>query len=135
MIVVDTNVISEFMKPETDPVVFQWMLDRDDVLGIPTVAIAEIEFGISRLPDGRRKVDFNRRFESLMATVIILPLDEASAREAGRFRAERQTAGHPIQAADAMIAGTALIHGGPLATRNIRDFRGLPIRLIDPWAS
>lgn len=134
MIVLDTNVVSELMKPQPDPHVRDWLTKPGDQLLCTTaITIAEIEFGLRRLPAGRRSDDLQSRFETFAAALTVLPLDDLSAREAGRFRAMREAAGLPSQPSAMMIAGIAAVAGAALATRNTRDFEGLPIQLIDPW--
>lgn len=97
------------------------------------VTIAEIEFGLQRLPNGRRKIDLHTRFETLISALPVLALDEPAAREAGRLRAMRQSVGSPSQPSDMMIAGVTAAAGAALATRNVKDFAGLPIEIVDPW--
>lgn len=134
MIVLDTNVVSELMKPSPDDSVRDWLARLGDApLTTTAVTIAEIEFGLQRLPDGRRKADLSARFEAFASALIVLPLDAPAAREAGRLRAIREAAGLRSQPSDMMIAGIAAAAGAALATRNIRDFESVSIQLIDPW--
>ena len=134
MIILDTNVVSELMKPSPDPPVRQWLAELgDQPLTTTAVTLAEIEFGLRRLPDGQRRSALFVRFENLIAALKVLPLDDAAAREAGRLRALREASGLPSQPSDMMIAGIAAVAGAALATRNTRDFAGLPVEVIDPW--
>jgi predicted nucleic acid-binding protein len=134
VIVLDTNVISELMKPFPDPSVRDWLAQLGDMpLTTTAVTITEIEYGLQRLPDGRRKADLGTRFEALASALSVLPLDDLAGREAGRLWAMRDTAGFPSQPSDMMIAGITATAGAALATRNTRDFEHLPIQLIDPW--
>ncbi len=134
MIVLDTNVISELMKPAPDAGVRDWLAGiRDRPLTTTAVTVAEIEFGLRRLPDGRRKDDLQASFETFAGALSVLPLDDVSARETGRLRALRHAAGLSSQPSDMMIAGIVAAAGAALATRNIKDFAGLPIELLDPW--
>ncbi len=134
MIVLDTNVVSELMKPSPDPHVRDWLARLgDEPLTTSSVTVAEIAFGLHRLPDGQRKADLIARFEILVNAFSVLPLDEVAAREAGQLRATRQAAGLSCQPSDMMIAGISAAASASLATRNTRDFEGLPIQLIDPW--
>ncbi len=102
-------------------------------LATTAITIAELEFGLQRLPDGRRKADLKARFEMFAAALTALPLDEAAGRLAGRFRAEREAANLSSQPSDMMIAGIVAANDASLATRNTKDFQGLPIQLINPW--
>ncbi|MBX3481670.1 MAG: PIN domain-containing protein [Caulobacter sp.] len=134
MIVLDTNVVSELMKPRPDERVRDWLTQLgDEPLATTAVSIAEIEFGLRRLPPGRRRDDLQSRFETFAAALAVLPLDDLAAREAGRFRAMRAAAGQSCPPSDMMIAGIAAVAAAALATRNIRDFEGLAVRIVDPW--
>ncbi|MGA0546840.1 PIN domain-containing protein [Brevundimonas sp. VNH65] len=136
MIVLDTNVLSELMKPSPDAFVRDWLTRLGDVpMATTAVTVAEIEFGLQRLPQGRRRDGFYASFETFIAALTVLPLDDVAAREAGRLRAIREAAGLPSQPSDMMIAGTAVTAAAVLATRNVRDFEGLPLQIIDPWRS
>jgi predicted nucleic acid-binding protein len=136
VIVLDTNVVSELMKPAPDPAVGDWLNGLGATpLTTTAVSVSEIEFGLRRLPDGRRRDDLFSRFETLLGALAVLPLDDVAAREAGRLRALRERAGLGSHPSDMMIAGIASTAGAALATRNIRDFDGLPVDLVDPWRS
>ncbi len=94
MIILDTNVVSELMRLSPDISVRNWLTDIGTApLTTTTVTIAEIEFGIRRLPDGRRRTDLQARFEAIVGALGALPLDEPAARETGRLRAMREAAG------------------------------------------
>lgn len=134
MIVLDTNVISELMKAQPDPHVRDWLARIGEVpLTTTAVTVAEIEFGLQRLPAGRRRDELYARFETFVGALTVLPLDEQAARETGRLRAMREAAGLSAQPSDMMIAGIAVAGGAALATRNTKDFEVLSIQLIDPW--
>jgi predicted nucleic acid-binding protein len=134
MIVLDTHVISELMKAAPDPMVRNWLKgQKAEVFCLSAVTVAEIGFGLDRRPPGRRRADLHARFERFAEALTVLPLDEAAAREAGRFRALRMAAGLTAQPSDMMIAGIVAVAGATLATRDVRDFEGLPIPLQDPW--
>ena len=134
MIVLDTNVVSELMKPAPDTAVRDWLKQLGDrPLSTTAVTISEIEFGLRRLPDGRRRQALSANFETFLDALTVLVLDEPAAREAGRLRALREAAGLPLQPSDMLIAGIASAAGAALATRNVRDFEGLRLEVIDPW--
>mgnify|MGYP003576943505 FL=1 len=134
MIVLDTNVVSELMKPEPDRQVQAWLSRREgDLLCLNAVAVSEIVFGLERLPPGRRRSDLRAQFDAFAEALTVLPMDEAAAREAGHFRALREQAGLAAQPSDMMIAGIASVAGADLATRNVRDFEALPISVLNPW--
>ena len=134
MIILDTNVVSELMKPAPDIAVRGWLAGLGETpLTTTAVTVAEIQFELRRLPDRRRKVDLEARFEAFTVALGVLPLDEPAARETGRLRALREAAGLASQPSDMMIAGIAAVAGAALATRNQKDFGALPIELLDPW--
>ena len=137
MILLDTNIISELMRPKPDAMVQHWLEALgDEPLAISVITISEIVFGLERLDNGRRKQDLQARFEAFVAPdsgLAIFPLDEDSARLAGTFRALRVSVGQHGHPSDMFIAGIAGANGASLATRNTKDFNGLPIELLDPW--
>lgn len=138
MILLDTNVLSELMKPAPDDRVRHW-LDRQrraDV-GTSAVVVAELAAGVAALPEGRRRIllqdALDLAFESLKGRV--LPFGFGAAIEYGRVLATRSRAGRPISVFDAQIAATAIHARATLATRNVRDFDGLGVHLVDPWSA
>lgn len=134
MIVLDTNVVSELMKPTPQGAVRDWLTGLgDEPLTTTAITLSEIEFGLQRLPDGRRRQALHASFEALIGALAVLPLDDVAARQAGRLRASRHAAGLSSQASDMMIAGIVFVADAALATRNTKDFEGLGIALLDPW--
>lgn len=136
MIVLDTNVLSEAMKPTPDTAVASWM-ERERGQGLFTTAVseAEIMYGISILPDGRRKRELQNAAQGIFALFAerIFPFDSAAAREFALIVADRRRAGRPIDALDAEIAAIARSRGMSVATRDIADFADCGVALIDPW--
>lgn len=137
MILLDTNVISELMKPNPDQSVVNW-LDSQFVstLNICAVTRAEIELGIALLPAGRRRQNISRAAQNVFMRFSgrCLAFDEMAAVEYAQLVAGRSRRGRPITVEDAQIAATALVAGLELATRNIHDFEQIPgLKLIDPW--
>jgi len=139
VIILDTNVVSELMKPHPDPAVQDWLAGLGETpLATTAITVAEIAFGLQRLADGRRRAALEARFESLVgaeSSFAVLAFDDLAARTSGRLRAMRQAAGRGASASDMMIAGIAAAQGATVATRNVRDFDGLPIQVIDPWTT
>lgn len=138
MIVADTNVVSEFMRDAPDPRVLAWAqsIDESD-LTICVVTVEEIERGLGRLPDGRRRRELLQRWTSVVDSFAesIVAYDVASARRAATVLVAAEAAGRPMSLADAQIAGICLAHGADLATRDIRDFAHVAdLTLIDPFA-
>ena len=101
------------------------------------ITIAEIEYGIARLPQGSRSSELAERFGALTdpeSGMMVLPLNDSAARRAGHFRYRREALGLGAQFADLMIAGIAAEAGAAVATRNVADFSGVGVEVIDPWA-
>lgn len=124
------------MRPTPHPGVLNWIKDAGDAaLTITSITVAEIEYGLARLPDGARAAVLRQAAASLWETFAdaVLPFTTEAAVQYGELMAKRETAGRPISAFDAQIAAIAKAHASPLATRNIADFRGTGIKLINPW--
>lgn len=139
MILLDTNVVSELMRPRPDVRVAAFLAARRlEELFLPSLVVAEIRYGLARLPDGQRRDGLEGLFERLLSEGFgdrVLPFDASGAAAYARARAARESAGRPIALADALIAGMALAHGASLATRNIDDFDQLGLTLLNPWGT
>ena len=135
MIVLDTNVLSETLRPSPDPSVLAWLDATGSDTSTTAVTVGEILVGVSLLPAGRRRSELSAAIEALVGafTARVLAYDAGAAREYALVRSERRAAGHPISVEDAMIAAICRSNGAALATRNTKDFAGLSIPLIDPW--
>ena len=137
MILLDTNVVSELMRPAPNPKVRAWLGGLGATpLSTTAVTLAEVVFGLARLPEGKRRSDLIERFNALISGPPALPvlgLDEQAGRLAGEFRALRESLGLGSSPSDMMIAAISAANGGSLATRNVADFAGLPISVINPW--
>jgi toxin FitB len=137
MIVLDTNVISELMRPEPHPVVFAWVAAQPRwVLFTTSVNQAEILYGIVALPAGRRRDGLTAAAEAIFAEEFagrVLGFGPEAAPHYARIVAERRHAGRPIEAFDALIAATALAAGAAVATRDLGGFADCGLALIDPW--
>jgi len=135
VIVLDTNVVSELAKPKPDPMVIGW-IDTQSELAIAATALAELRFGVARLPDGKRRTALSEAIDRFVADDLqglVLAFDSACADAYGLIVAARERAGRPIGLADAQIAATCSVHNAVLATRNTKDFQGTAIALINPW--
>lgn len=136
MIVVDTNVVSELMREAPAPVVRDWVRTHaGGDLYTTAITLAEIRYGIARLPRGRRKELFISTADELFVRFAdqILAFDAVAAGFYASIVAHRDVTGRPIDGFDAQIASICRAHGAALATRNLKDFRNTEIDLIDPW--
>lgn len=137
MIVLDTNVLSELMRPEPAGAVLRWIETKaDEELFISAITMAEILHGIARLPEGKRKHSLNTQalamFEEDFADRI-LPFDADAALHYAHLVAAREQAGKPVALADAQIAAICRVQHADLATRNVKDFVGTGVKIINPW--
>lgn len=136
MIILDTNVVSELMRPEPNPGVRHWVTGlRAGDTATTAITVAEIRHGIERLPDGRRKESLLSAATDLFAGFgeLVFPFDTRAAGWFGPVMVQRARAGLPIQGFDALIAAICRAHGATLATRNVKDFAAIGIELVDPW--
>jgi predicted nucleic acid-binding protein len=133
----DTNVVSEWVKPRPDPGVIAWLgeVDEDRVF-LSVVTLAELRYGIVRLTDGTRR----RRLDAWLSHELLLRfegrlllIDQAVADRWGEIVVRREAAGRPIGAMDAFIAATAHVHQLTLVTRNEADFRSAVEDIVNPW--
>jgi predicted nucleic acid-binding protein len=137
VILLDTNVLSEFMRPEPDERVVAW-LGRQTRSNLFTTAVTRCEklYWVLILPDGQRKIRLQQEVAAIFDVNMagrVLPYDEAAADAHAAIAAVRRTQGRPVDQSDAMIAGITRAHGATLATRNVRDFEDCGIPLVDPW--
>lgn len=138
MIVIDTNVLSELMRPRPDPEVVAWMgTVMPGESATTAITIAEIGQGLRRLPTGKRRALLEDTFASLLAELDreILSFDRDAAEHYARIPEQRDAAGKRMDPLDSMIAGICVARGATLATRNERDFEGTGLHIINPWAS
>ena len=139
MLILDTNVISETMLPAPSPQVLAWWSQqcKSGELHVTTVTVAEILFGIEILPRGKRHAKLLAEAEAMFSEDFagrILPFDEDAARAFPQVAASRRGQGRPIAEFDAQIAAIARSRGAALATRNVADFEGCGVRLVNPWS-
>lgn len=134
MIVIDTNVVSEMMRGDPDAAVLLWV-NSVGPLQTTAITLAEIDYGIARLPEGRRKDGLAGMAAEVFAHFgdVVLPFDADAARRYAGIVVGRDRAGHPITSADAQIAAICASRDATLATRNTGDFEGTGVGLINPW--
>jgi predicted nucleic acid-binding protein len=137
MIILDTNVLSEVMRPKPSVRVLQW-LAKESALSVftTTIAMAEILYGIELLPKGRRRAALASAAEAMFEEDFagrILPFDSDAARVFPKITAVRRASGRPIAQFDAQIAAIARSRGAAIATRNTGDFEECGVTLFNPW--
>jgi toxin FitB len=138
MIILDTSVVSELMRPEPDVRVRHWVGGRRaDELATTAITVAEIRYGIERLPDGRRKEGLLSAATDLFTAFgdLVQPFDALAATWFGPIMVRRAGLGLPIEGFDAQIAAICRARGAALATRNVKDFLETGIDVIDPWSA
>jgi predicted nucleic acid-binding protein len=138
MIILDTNVMSEFTKAQVSERVSVWFAAQDPLdLATTTINEAELRVGIALLPDGRRKLYLERETSALLNFFgsRIFPFDRGAARELSAITLMRRSAQLPTAQADGQIAAIARLRGASIATRNVADFDHCAITLINPWTS
>lgn len=137
MILLDTNVVSEAIKPEPNPSVLAWLdAQVPETLFLSSITLAELLFGIGALPDGRRKSMLTARIDGLMDQFPgrILHFDTAAARRYAELAVKARAAGRGFPTPDGYIAAIAAAHGFAVASRDTSAFRAAGLTVIDPWA-
>ena len=137
-VLLDTNVLSELMRPRPAPVVINWFAARSEALfHVSAITQAEVLLGIALLPAGRRREALAEAADAMFAQEFAgrsLAFDAAAAARYGEIVAAARAVGRTMSTEDAQIAAIALSHGYPLATRNTRDFAHVEgLALHDPW--
>lgn len=139
MVLLDTNVVSEIMRPRPDSGVVTWLSSQLAAgVYLSVITESELRYGVEILPQGRRRDRIAAEVENMLREDFsqrVLPFDSDAARCYARIGADRRGSGLPIHHADCQIAAIALSHGASLATRNIGDFDRCGVELINPWSS
>ena len=133
---IDTCALSEFTKPKRSPSVVRWFSELPvDSEYISVLTLGEIEKGIARLDQSRKRASLERWFAELRDRFVghVLHVDEAVALEWGRISARADHAGESIPSVDALIGATAIVHGLSVVTRNASDIARTGAPIIDPW--
>ena len=135
----DTNVVSEPTRPAPHSSVLRWLAEvEENLIFASVITLGELQFGLETLPRGRRydslerwlELEFFARFGNRL-----LPVTDVTARTWGVLSAKARARGITLGTADGLLAATAQVHDLTLVTRDVRDFSGLGIRLLDPWQS
>lgn len=135
MIVLDTNVVSEPLTRDPDPTVLKWLSRPNDEFALSAVSVGELLTGVRLLPAGRRRDALGAAVDGLVESFAgaVLAYDERAARAYAELKAHSRDSGRPIGVEDGMIAAICVANGASLATRNVRDFDGLGLDLVNPW--
>ena len=138
MVVIDTNVVSELMRPSPAPAVMAWFSRQDSGdLYLTAVSEAELRAGAAILPSGQRRDRLAAEVDAVVREDFagrVLPFDSAAARTYAAIAASRRSVGRPILEADCQIAAIARARDAAVATRNAADFEHCGIAIINPWA-
>ena len=134
---VDTNVVSEWVKPRPNPGVVGWLADTDeDQVFLSVVTLAELRHGIERMVTGRRQRQLSAWLENELPMRFegrVLSIDAAIADACGKLVARSEAAGRPVEAMDALLAATAQVHQLTLVTRNTAHFHSILKAPLNPW--
>ena len=136
MILLDTNVVSEAMRPEPHPAVRDWLdAQAAETLFLSSVTVAELMFGIGALPKGKRKDNLVATLHGVLElfTARILPFDIEAARRYGDLAVKARAAGKGFPTPDGYIAAIAAAHGFAVASRDTSAFNAAGLSVIDPW--
>ena len=135
MILVDTNVLSELTRPTPEPRVIAWLEVNEPAIAVPAIALAELRYGIARLPDGRRRSGLLRFWHATCAQFRgrIFSFDERAAERYGDVAASAERAGRRLNIQDGQIAAIALVHRMSVATRNVGHFEAAGVAITNPW--
>ena len=137
MIILDTNVLSELMRPKPSARVVSWVAKHPATeIFTTSITAAEIFYGIALLTKGKRREGLLAAAESMFAEDLagrVFGFESDAARVFSKISASRRTRGRPISQADAQIAAIAHVRSAKLATRNIKDFEECGVDVVDPW--
>ncbi len=137
MYLIDTNVLSEFAKPFPSPDVKVWFDEADpDTLFASVITLGEIRLGIEDMQAGKRRTELEGWVENGLPAWFaanLLPVTKGIADRWGRVTIQGRRKGLNLATADGLIAATALEHDFTIVTRNVKDFAGLGVRILNPW--
>lgn len=136
MIVLDTNIVSEAMKPEPNPAVRAWLNKQSaETLYLSSVTLAELLFGIASIPSGKRKDVLSESLDGLILLFKnrILPFDIDAARKYAELAVVARTAGRGFPTPDGFIAAIAASKGYQVASRDMAPFEAANLDVINPW--
>jgi toxin FitB len=138
MILIDTNVISEPLRAAPEPKVVEWLDQQPlETLYLSVITIAELRYGVSRLPDGKRRDTLRERLETQVIPAFagrILSFDLAATQAYADLMSKAQNTGLAIGMADGYIASIATVNGMTVATRDVAPFKAAGVSVINPWS-
>lgn len=138
MIIIDTNIVSEVMRPNPNVNVMRWLNQQDiNALYITSVSMAESYFGLYRMPEGKRKDGLLIQFRLILENIFqdrLLGFTDEHSESYAELCTFAEKSGKPMQMADAQIAAIAKFHGATVVTRNTKDFEACGIKLINPFS-
>ncbi|HCE02886.1 MAG TPA: VapC toxin family PIN domain ribonuclease [Acidobacteria bacterium] len=138
MIILDTNIISELLRPAPEPKVEAWLAAQDGgQVYLTVLSEAELRYGVAILADGERRDALTSAVDAMLREDFrdrILPFDSAAAEAFATIAADRRGAGRPISQSDCQIAAIGRVHNAAVATHNTKDFAGCGVEIIDPWS-
>jgi predicted nucleic acid-binding protein len=136
LIFLDTNALSEIMRPKPNAIVVGWLVDNDIDLALSAVVVGEISVGTKRIRKEERSKRLANTLLSLRERYLnrIYPYDEASAIVYGDILGAASRTGRNLHSSDGIIAAIAIRHGAALATRNVKDFEFLKLKVVNAWA-
>ena len=136
MIVLDTNVISAVIGEHAEPRIVAWLDGVPELVCLTSITTAELRLGAGLFPADRRRARLQQEIDAMLTQDFadaVLAFDEPASEAYAEVVADRRRLGRPISVPDAQIAAICLSHDAALATRNVRDFDGTGLRVIDPW--
>ncbi len=130
----DTNVISELVNPAPDKNVVEFLSTMDSAW-LSIISLHELSYGLGLLPKGKRHTELEDKLQQLLSEYSdwIIPVNQLEANQAALFRVQAKNQGRVIHFADALIAGTAKVHDLSVVTRNVDDFLGVDVEVVNPW--
>jgi predicted nucleic acid-binding protein len=137
VIILDTNVVSEPMKPDGDRAVQAWLDEQiAETLYLTSISLSELLLGVEVLPDGKRKAGLAAALSDLLVMLFgarVLPFDQQAATKYAASVSRARAAGRAISMADGQIAAIAAVHGFTVATRDTAPFVAAGVPVVNPW--
>ncbi len=135
MILLDTNVLSELTRTRPESKVVRWLEANEPLLALPSIALAELRYGIARLPTGRRRASLLEFWSMTRERFVgrIYSFDERAAEAYGDLAAAAERIGRRLNVADGQIAAIAQVHRMSVATRDQSDFSESGVPVVNPW--